>query len=228
MIRQLLLPKGAPRVIPIDVTSRRLDTPAELAYFTSRFINTRDGDVFCYSNGTAVDNPLLNALRRSGAALGRNGGEVRCVLPRAALGVPGHTPEIVLPLCPRTEVRYSSWLPPGAMMVTSRGAALTTDRAAGWPYLMVQESNTLRALRGFVQPLWQHAVAPVRPREEPPNAAERKLLVLLLAGMPDQTIACRLGLSDQAVRQAVTQLMERLGARSRFEAGMRAVERGWA
>ncbi|MDP9611903.1 MULTISPECIES: LuxR C-terminal-related transcriptional regulator [Streptomyces] len=45
--------------------------------------------------------------------------------------------------------------------------------------------------------------------------------------LTDSAVARQLGMSDRTVRRVVAQLMERLGAQSRFEAGVRAVERGW-
>lgn len=59
------------------------------------------------------------------------------------------------------------------------------------------------------------------------TARERDLLDLLLAGTTDESAAYRLGISVRTVRRMVSGLMNRLGARSRFEAGARAAERGW-
>ncbi|MDH2389207.1 helix-turn-helix transcriptional regulator [Streptomyces sp. HNM0663] len=56
---------------------------------------------------------------------------------------------------------------------------------------------------------------------------EAAALRLLAEGHTDEGIAKRLGLSHRTARRIATVLMERLGARSRFEAGVRAVQRGW-
>ncbi|MBW1598593.1 response regulator transcription factor [Streptomyces sp. JJ38] len=50
---------------------------------------------------------------------------------------------------------------------------------------------------------------------------------MLVRGLTDRAVARRLGLSERTVRRMVAHLMDRLGAASRFEAGARAVERGW-
>ena len=63
--------------------------------------------------------------------------------------------------------------------------------------------------------------------EDEPDDRERELLSLLLAGCTDQTAAYKLGISVRTVRRMVADLMERLGARSRFQAGAKAAERGW-
>ena len=67
------------------------------------------------------------------------------------------------------------------------------------------------------------------PRAEQPVLTPRQAatLRLLAIGHTDESIAKRLGLSDRTVRRIVTDLMRRLDARSRFEAGVRAVQIGW-
>lgn len=56
---------------------------------------------------------------------------------------------------------------------------------------------------------------------------DRKLLALLADGHTDAVIAERLGIGVRTVRRKVAALMNRLGARSRFMAGAKAVNRGW-
>ena len=47
---------------------------------------------------------------------------------------------------------------------------------------------------------------------------------MMAAGLTDDAIGRRLGLSDRSVRRIVSQLMLRLGADSRFQAGVHAVQ----
>jgi DNA-binding CsgD family transcriptional regulator len=56
---------------------------------------------------------------------------------------------------------------------------------------------------------------------------QRQLLTLMLAGATDETAAYRLGVGVRTVRRAVADLIARLGARGRFQAGALAAERGW-
>jgi DNA-binding NarL/FixJ family response regulator len=56
---------------------------------------------------------------------------------------------------------------------------------------------------------------------------ERELLMLLGIGCTDDIAARRLGISLRTVRRMSSELMNRLGARSRFEAGVRAAKEGW-
>jgi DNA-binding NarL/FixJ family response regulator len=59
------------------------------------------------------------------------------------------------------------------------------------------------------------------------SPGERELLLPLAKGMTDEAAAKRLGVSLRTVRRQMAALMERLGASSRFEAGLKAAQRGW-
>jgi hypothetical protein len=61
----------------------------------------------------------------------------------------------------------------------------------------------------------------------PPDEFESSVLLALVAGMTDEAAAGRLGVSARTVRRYVSMLMDRVGARSRFELGYRAAELGW-
>ncbi|WP_432249243.1 helix-turn-helix transcriptional regulator [Streptomyces sanyensis] len=55
---------------------------------------------------------------------------------------------------------------------------------------------------------------------------EREVLALLAAGAKDEAIARRLGCSERTLRRLLTGLVAKLGAQSRFAAGVRAAELG--
>ncbi|MBD0669721.1 helix-turn-helix domain-containing protein [Streptomyces sp. CBMA156] len=59
------------------------------------------------------------------------------------------------------------------------------------------------------------------------TAAERTLLELAAAGHTDEAAGRRLGVSARTVKRQMADLMDRLGAASRFQAGARAAHRGW-
>ncbi|WP_262699300.1 MULTISPECIES: helix-turn-helix transcriptional regulator [Streptomyces] len=59
------------------------------------------------------------------------------------------------------------------------------------------------------------------------NGKERALLRLVAEGCTDAAAAGRLHVSHRTARRMMAVLMERLGARSRFEAGVKAARRGW-
>ncbi|GAA3427981.1 LuxR C-terminal-related transcriptional regulator [Streptosporangium sandarakinum] len=56
---------------------------------------------------------------------------------------------------------------------------------------------------------------------------DREILALLADGHTDESISRKLGLSLRTIRRLVSDLMKRLNARSRFEAGILAVRSGW-
>ncbi|MFF4806483.1 LuxR C-terminal-related transcriptional regulator [Streptomyces sp. NPDC001351] len=56
---------------------------------------------------------------------------------------------------------------------------------------------------------------------------EAEVMRLLARGFTDEAVAKRLGVSPRTARRITADLMERLGAASRFAAGVRAVQRGW-
>ncbi|GGY42743.1 LuxR family transcriptional regulator [Streptomyces omiyaensis] len=59
------------------------------------------------------------------------------------------------------------------------------------------------------------------------SPAEQSLLKLLAGGLTDEAAGKRLGVSVRTVRRQMAALMERLEAASRFEAGLKAAQRGW-
>ncbi|MBD0744029.1 LuxR family transcriptional regulator [Streptomyces sp. CBMA152] len=60
-----------------------------------------------------------------------------------------------------------------------------------------------------------------------PNEQEQALLTLLAHGHTDESAAIQLHISGRTARRIMASLNERLGARSRFEAGLRAARLGW-
>lgn len=56
---------------------------------------------------------------------------------------------------------------------------------------------------------------------------ERLILTLLAAGVPDATVARRVGVSQRTFDRRVRSVMDRLNARTRFQAGVLAARRGW-
>ncbi len=88
---------------------------------------------------------------------------------------------------------------------------------------------SVAAVRTPVAPaLGRPSVAPAGPpQDDGPTSQERDLLRLLGQGLTDASAARQLGVSLRTVRRMMAELMARLDARSRFEAGIRAAERGW-
>lgn len=129
------------------------------------------------------------------------------------------------------QVRTAPVLPPRMRVVDGRIALVPLDpedsRAGA---LQVTGPGLIASLVVLFEAVW--SVATTLGSAEQPDAAglthqERVLLKLLAQGLTDEAAAKRLGVSERTTRRMMAGLMERLGARSRFEAGLRAAERGW-
>lgn len=88
----------------------------------------------------------------------------------------------------------------------------------------------ITALVALFEHIWDSA-APFgtdqRRCENSVTMQERELLRLLGQGFTDEAASKKLGIGLRTHRRMVADLMDRLGARSRFEAGVKAVEKGW-
>ena len=60
-----------------------------------------------------------------------------------------------------------------------------------------------------------------------PSREELEILDLLARGYTDDVVAARLGLARRTYRRRLRLVMDRLGAQSRFQAGVHAAQRGW-
>ncbi|WP_433891569.1 LuxR C-terminal-related transcriptional regulator [Streptomyces sp. CA-111067] len=97
---------------------------------------------------------------------------------------------------------------PSQSMLVIRGAVLVGT------YVELYEDYWLRAI-----PLAEATGSGLEDKEFSPQ--ERVIIRLMAAGLSDDQIARKLGVSRRTVQRSVARLMERLGAASRFEAGLR-------
>jgi DNA-binding CsgD family transcriptional regulator len=105
---------------------------------------------------------------------------------------------------------------------------LVSTDAATHSVALVRESGLLDALITLFETLWASA-----PRlDAPPDAGplspdDAELVSLLASGVKDEAVARQLGISVRTARRRIAELMDRLGATSRFQAGVEAARRGW-
>jgi DNA-binding CsgD family transcriptional regulator/sugar-specific transcriptional regulator TrmB len=129
------------------------------------------------------------------------------------------------------QVRTVPSLPTRMILMDRRIAMISVssdDTAAGAVVLTGQ--GTLTLLYALFETTWESAqplgeVVPVDPHGL--TAQQTAALRLLAEGHTDEAIAKRLGVSHRTARRIASELMDRLDARSRFEAGVRAVQQGW-
>jgi DNA-binding CsgD family transcriptional regulator len=130
------------------------------------------------------------------------------------------------------QVRTAPLIPP-RLLIYDRTVALVpidpADTRTG--ALCTREPGIVASLVALHQQAWATAVPlgfnQPGDLETGLTPGERDLLKLLSTGMTDETAAKRLGISLRTVRRQMAALMERLDAASRFEAGLKAAQKGW-
>jgi DNA-binding CsgD family transcriptional regulator len=97
--------------------------------------------------------------------------------------------------------------------------------------LVVRAPVIIAALREYFEMLWERAT-PLAPQRPVPPAdrltpAQQAVLELMAAGLHDDAIARRAGISTTTVRRHIAAIIDRLNVTSRFAAGAAAHRRGW-
>jgi DNA-binding NarL/FixJ family response regulator len=111
-----------------------------------------------------------------------------------------------------------------------RVAVVPVDPAGGDSgALIVRQPGLLDGFVRLFHLLWSGTTELDAPPADPDDLTDddRSLLALLAAGATDEAAAREFGISERQVRRRVAVLMRRLAARSRFEAGVLAVRKGW-
>jgi DNA-binding CsgD family transcriptional regulator/sugar-specific transcriptional regulator TrmB len=130
------------------------------------------------------------------------------------------------------EVRTAPAIPQRIVIIDRTQALVPIDPADNRKgALHVVEPGLLGALVELFEQAWSTAVPLGAVRTEDPSTGltdtERELLRLLGTGLTDETAGQRLGMSSRTISRHMASIMERLGAASRFEAGIKAAQRGW-
>ncbi|MGW5399406.1 helix-turn-helix transcriptional regulator [Streptomyces sp. NPDC003952] len=213
---------GGERLIGIDAVQARLELIADQAR----------SEICTFMPGGGQSAAAIEAARENDIQLLDRGVGVRTVCLDSVRGNP-------------PTLDYARWLTdngggvrtvptlPLRMILVDRAHALVpldpADTRAG--AVVLRLPGAVAALTALFDQVWE-ASLPLgcdRPRDEGTGLTpvERELLRLLSQGMTDEAAGHQLGVSLSTVRRSMAALMERLGARSRFEAGLRAAQHGW-
>lgn len=202
--------------------------PGDVYALIRELIDSSAGDVLWFrpdqwrlertADADAILPDLLAAGRRS-----------RAIYPAVVLE---EAPAVVRRRAERGELIRIAASVPARMVVFGRDAVLVPDR---WGEntgrrLIVREHFLVEALIALFDSAWERAIAVPGLEEgsgEDPQGERRLLLHQLTRGAKDEQIARALGVSLRTVRRRVADVMEELGAGSRFQAGVEAVRRGW-
>jgi DNA-binding CsgD family transcriptional regulator len=129
------------------------------------------------------------------------------------------------------EVRFAPIIPPPLLICDRRVAMIPAAEGQDETALCVRERSVVAILCAVFDNGWDTAMplgASITPGETPSlTPGERALLRLLAAGFTDKAAASRLGVSPRTARRRMDDLMTRLEAGSRFQAGLHAAQRGW-
>ncbi|URN14598.1 MULTISPECIES: helix-turn-helix transcriptional regulator [Streptomyces] len=196
-----------------------------------RLVGEATREVLTFRPGGAQSAPELAASRRNDAALLSRSVSIRTVgtdtrsydaattaYVRWLTGNGGQFRGSETPLPRMVLVDGSVALVPADPQDTAAGALCVTDPGLVAPMVTLFEQT------------WSSA-APLdaeRPTAgDTPSGRELALLRLVAEGCTDAAAAGRLHVSHRTARRMMAALMERLGARSRFEAGVKAARLGW-
>ena len=217
-------PAPGPPVLQPTVLSTHASIDATLAAATREVRITR---TFCGRPGEPVD-----PLRRVDHENLRRGVRYRVLLPDRARGMPALAMRLGRLTLAGAEVRTLAGVPTDATVIDEALAMLPSnhrDRQSG-DVAMFRLPSVVGAVAELFERLWPSAV-PLTASDVPEGAGlgdrERELLALLSAGYTDESAAARLGISVRTVRRMMSTIMNRLGARSRFQAGLKAAANGW-
>ncbi|HZC69603.1 MAG TPA: helix-turn-helix domain-containing protein [Jatrophihabitans sp.] len=160
------------------------------------------------------------------ALLGR-GGRVRGIYAPEAFEQPGALEQALAAMAHGEQARVHTDVPL-KLAVGDRAVALlplATDGVVD-SAVVIHAPMAVAALVRLFELLWDQACPlPQWERGKPASPAgelDVELLVLLATGMKDEAIARELGISLRTLGRRMATLLERLGARTRFQAGMQA------
>ncbi|GLW11287.1 transcriptional regulator [Microtetraspora sp. NBRC 13810] len=161
-----------------------------------------------------------------------HGLQVRGIYDVSALAIPGKLRLAQEAVAAGEQARISPDVSMKLAIADRRTAILplNTDAAAHADSAVIVHSSTLLdALVALFEVLWRSALPlPARPFEtSSADLPDQELFTLLAAGLKDEAVARQLGVSLRTVHRRVSELMDRLGARTRFQAGLLAARHGW-
>lgn len=161
------------------------------------------------------------------------GGAVRyrVVYDQESVAIPGRLTNIWEGIRRGERARVGTALPAKLVMSDDSLAIVCSpaDYQNGIAYL-IHASSLLDMAIGLFEAIWDRAVPLNRGESKDPAAMDprdRQLLGLLASGATDALIARTFGWSMRTVQRHIHELMQQVGARTRFQVGMEAVHRGW-
>jgi DNA-binding NarL/FixJ family response regulator len=228
---QLIAECSSLRPRGVDADAEQLDGVEAIRERLAQLAQSVQHEVTTFAPGGAHPEEDLRASRAPNAALLDRGVRMRTVYLDS---VRNHQPTLDHVSWLHTHGGQVRTVPdlPVRMIIFDRSQAVlpvdTSDARAGG--VVLRGAGTVAALCALFESVWATAIPlGTTPKCDangmPPQ--ERAVLKMLAEGYTDEAIAKRLGVSPRTARRIAATLMERLDARSRFEAGVHAVQDGW-
>jgi DNA-binding CsgD family transcriptional regulator len=190
-------------------------------------------EVLVMSRLAAAGRHPVGRIRRIDHENVRRGVRYRIVVPDTARTEPVLAPRLGTLSLAGADARTVAEVPAEALVIDGSVVVLPVDRDPGGQATgtaVFRLPSVVTTTTELFERVWLAAV-PLTAADLPDTTGlcsrERELLVLLSSGSTDEYTAVRLGVSVRTVRRMVAVLMHRLGARSRFQAGVKAADRGW-
>jgi predicted transcriptional regulator/DNA-binding CsgD family transcriptional regulator len=156
----------------------------------------------------------------------------RVVYDQESVAIPGRLGNIWEGIRRGERARVGTSLPAKLVISDSTMAIVssTADYHNAVAYL-IRPSALLDIISGLFEAVWDRAV-PLNRSESmhsktPTDHRNEQLLGLLASGATDAVIARTFGWSVRTVQRHIHELMQQVGAQTRFQIGMEAVRRGW-
>ncbi|MGH3759382.1 LuxR C-terminal-related transcriptional regulator [Actinophytocola sp.] len=182
-------------------------------------------------SGLAGPRPI-GAPRRIDRENVRRGVRYRIVVPDSARTEPAFAPRLGELSLAGADVRTVAEVPTDALVIDGSVVVLPVVRTASGPSTgtaVFRLPSVVTTTTELFDRVWLGGV-PLVPGDLPESAErqarERALMALLLAGYTDESAAAQLKISVRTVRRTVADMMNRLGARSRFQLGAKAADSG--
>jgi DNA-binding CsgD family transcriptional regulator len=208
------------------VTTREATTRRWEQLQRSARVQVRSFDRPPYLSASPAANPVEEEMLAAGVAF-------RCVYHPAGFAIPGRPAAVRSMIAAGEQARVTESVPV-KMFIADDQLGLIPLEVGGSAEsgLIIRASSMLDTLIALFELVWERAVAIHADGELPaaaegPSEDEAALLGLLAAGLTDAAIARHLGTHPRTVQRRVRELLGRLGAGTRFQAGLQAVRRGW-
>ncbi|GAA3486464.1 LuxR C-terminal-related transcriptional regulator [Streptomyces cremeus] len=118
----------------------------------------------------------------------------------------------------------------GRIIIFDRETAFLPTTDGAWGAVVIREPNTVAFLCGLFEQKWETATPYANAGDEGfakvAGELDRTILHLLSAGLKDESVARRLGMALRTTRRHIADIMDQLGAESRFQAGVAAARSG--